>query len=144
MNYALLPRGDVVEVKEDLSEYPRRFSRLPRWRIVSRSPSTALVLLGAGCLFLLGYVMTLHSSLNLNRPSNTRAFRPQLDFIQEDGIQTPPLQEATIARWPEDYPLAASYLQKNSIVPSTEDPWPEKPYIADIWCNSLALTRMRG
>lgn len=62
-----------------------------------------------------------------------RAGRPELAYIQKDGELVPPSQNATIASWPEDYPLASGYLRKNGVLPDVSDPWPERPSIAKIW-----------
>ncbi|KAK9899350.1 glycoside hydrolase family 47 protein [Cystobasidium minutum MCA 4210] len=65
--------------------------------------------------------------------SDTYRIRPKLDFVEEDGESSLLKEGAEPGRWPQDYPEAASYLRKNSIIRDVKDPWPEKPWIASVW-----------
>lgn len=143
MSYALLPRSDDIDLESPprTPQSPSSWVSFPKvWRHVRRSPEARLLLYGLLALGMLGLGWSHTSPSTINVLLGSVKSYPiheltahKLDYIAEDGPYVAPLQDALIARWPEDYPVAASYMQKNSIIRDTTDPWPEKPFIAKIW-----------
>jgi hypothetical protein len=153
MSYALLPRtDDIVDPESGSLKRSRTSAGLPssppfsNTRSLIRTPKLKLIL-SSIILTLLGLSVYKYSPVSRHREflpqssrrddsdlwSSTYRIGPQLPFIQEDGKPAPLKSGATLARWPQDYPEAASYIHDNSIIRDVTDPWPEKPWIASIW-----------
>lgn len=153
MSYALLPRSDDVVDPESgslkrsnarrglpmspLSSGTRSLIRTPKLKVILAS--IILTLFGLSV-----YNFSTASRHMQLLPQSSRTddshlwsssyhVGPQLPFIQEDGKHAPLKIGATAARWPQDYPEAASYIYDNSVIRDVVDPWPEKPWIAATW-----------
>lgn len=155
MSYALLARDDAGDPEAGPPSLPKARGLLPssqpfsNGRLLIRTTPRLKVLLAAITITLLGLSVYKYGPGSTFRPGvslppalreddsdqwfSTYRVRPRLPFVQEDGEHAP-LKEGTLpARWPQDYPEAATYLHENSILRDVKDPWPEKPWIASIW-----------
>lgn len=143
MPYAMLPRGgdDDIDLEEFLPALKRRFTWVPSQfkRYLSRPLVATFLAFGIAALFLLGRSVREGDAFE-GYSHLSVTYDLQLDTVRKDGIETLPSRGASIARWPNDYPMAAAYMQKNSIIRDVQDPWPEKPYIANTWCGHTAIT----
>lgn len=161
MSYAPLPRADkdedlelaVLEADKLIADHdqagPSSSPRSPAWdsarkRLLIRQPNARVVVgCAIGFLFVAGVWVFAPSSRILGAAqrfySNSQRYstdwrqRPQLSFVRVDGETIDPLNNASIAKWPEAYPHAAKYLRDNGVLPDIVDPWPDKPWIAGIW-----------
>jgi hypothetical protein len=153
MSYALLPRSDDGgDAESGFYERSKPRGTLPlsppfsNARLLIRTPKLR-VILASIIITLLGLSVYKYAPIPRHRYSQPHSSRgddsdqwastyrvgPRLPYIQEDGQPMPLKEGASPARWPEDYPEAASYIHENSRLRDVEDPWPEKPWIASIW-----------
>jgi hypothetical protein len=103
-------------------------------RILARAFTPKKALLAIGVCLVVAIVMS-QPSTELHdiawKPAQGQQAR--LDFIQRDGDHIQPSDNAVLAQWPKDYREAAQNLAKNGHIPSSSNPWPQKPWLASIW-----------